>query len=142
MKINSLLKIGIASALTLSATFLASAEVVVVVHPSNAAALDGTTIKRIYLGKSSTYSTGNEAIVINQVPDSTSRQAFDSEVLGRSTSQISAYWSKQVFTGKGIPPKEVQDDSAVISLISNNKDAIGYVDKTAVTGAVKVVPVN
>jgi hypothetical protein len=63
-------------------------------------------------------------------------------VLGRSTSQISAYWSKQVFTGKGIPPKEVQDDSAVISLISNNKDAIGYVDKTAVTGAVKVVPVN
>jgi ABC-type phosphate transport system substrate-binding protein len=142
MKINSLLKIGIASALTLSATFFTSAEVVVVVHPGNAAALDGTTIKRIYLGKSSAYSTGNEAIVINQVPDSTSRQAFDSEVLGRSTSQISAYWSKQVFTGKGIPPKEVQDDSAVISLISNNKDAIGYVDKTAVTGAVKVVPVN
>jgi hypothetical protein len=59
--------------------------------------------------------------------------------LGRSSSQVSAYWSKLVFTGKGIPPKEVADDAAVVDLVSKNPSVIGYIDKASVTDAVKVV---
>jgi ABC-type phosphate transport system substrate-binding protein len=44
-----------------------------------------------------------------------------------------------VFTGKGVPPKEVDNDAAVIELVSQNPSVIGYVDKASVTDAVKVI---
>lgn len=139
---TSLLKFALSAALSLGLACTAIAEVVVIVHPSNPAALDSKSVKRIYLGKSNSFPSGNEAIPINQSADSQTRQSFDSDVLGRSTSQISAYWSKLVFTGKGIPPKEVADDNAVISLVANNKDAIGYIDSASVNDSVKVITTN
>ena len=36
-------------------------------------------------------------------------------------------------------PKEVDSDSEVIQLISNNPDLIGYIDKSSVTDSVKVI---
>lgn len=118
---------------------LSLANVVVIVHPDNNAELNDKQIKRLFLGKEKKFSTGKESIPINQPPDSVVRQAFDTDILGRNTTQVSAYWSKQVFTGKGIPPKEVDDDAAVIAIVSSNPDAIGYVDASAATDAVKVL---
>lgn len=118
------------------------AEVVVVVHPSNAADLDAKRVQRIFLGKDKKFSDGSETIPINQVPASSSRAEFDTSVLSRNTNQVAAYWSKLVFTGKGIPPKEVDNDAAVIDIVANNQNAIGYVESGAVTDAVKVLPLN
>jgi ABC-type phosphate transport system substrate-binding protein len=118
------------------------AELVVVVHPSNAASLDAKSVKRIFLGKEKKFSDGSESIPINQVSGAANRTAFDSDILGRSSTQVSAYWSKLVFTGKGIPPKEVADDAAVIAIVAENPSAIGYVESTAVTAAVKAIALN
>lgn len=118
------------------------AEVVVVVHPSNTAALDAKSVQRIFLGKEKKFSDGSESIPINQANGAANRESFDTKVLGRSSTQISAYWSKLVFTGKGIPPKEVADDAAVIEIVAGNPSAIGYVDSAAVSGTVKAIALN
>lgn len=118
------------------------AEVVVIVHPSNSANLSAKNVQRIFLGKEKKFPGGGETIPINQISDSAVRSDFDSSLLGRSTTQVSAYWSKLVFTGKGIPPKEVDNDAAVIEIVANNPSAIGYVEASAADGSVKVVPVN
>lgn len=122
-----------------SVSFIASAELVLVVHPSNDANLDVKTAQRIFLGKENKFSNGKEALPINQVPESASRASFDTDTLGRSSTQVAAYWSKLVFTGKGIPPKEVANDAEVIAIVASNQDAVGYVDSASVTGAVKVI---
>lgn len=88
-----------------------SAELVVVVHPANNNTISEKQVKRIFLGKDKKFSDGTESIPVNQSQDNDVRQAFDENMLGRSSSQISAYWSKLVFTGKGIPPKEVSTDA-------------------------------
>lgn len=124
---------------TLFAAGSAFAELVVVVNPSNTNALDSKVVQRIFLGKDKKFADGNETIAVNQTADTQLRQDFDQAVLGRSSSQVSAYWSKLVFTGKGIPPKEVSDDAAVIDLVSKNPSVIGYVSRASVTDAVKVV---
>ena len=118
------------------------AEVVVIVHPSNAATLDAKKVQRIFLGKEKKFSDGKGVIPINSEIGYSSREQFDSNVIKRSSTQVSAYWSKLVFTGKGIPPKEVENDAAVIEIVANNKSAVGYVDSSAVTDSVKVVPLN
>lgn len=115
------------------------AEMVVIVNPSNGNALDAQQVKRIFLGKDKKYPDGVESIPVNLKGDVATRQEFDQKVLGRSTSQVSAYWSKLVFTGKGIPPKEVSSDAEVIDIVSKNPSVIGYIDNSSVTGSVKVI---
>ena len=130
--------------LLLSSVWVSSvhAELVIVVHPENSASLSSKDVQRIFLGKEKKFPDGKESLPINQAVDNAVRNDFDTNVLGRSTTQVAAYWSKLVFTGKGIPPKEVDSDATVIEIIANNKNAIGYVDSASVTGAVKVVPLS
>ena len=119
-----------------SSTF---AEVAVIVHPSNANALAGSDISRIFLGKSKKFSDGGQAVPINQPEGSAATGEFNEKALKKSASQLKAYWSKLVFTGKGTPPKEVSNDAEVVALIAANPNMIGYVSAGAADGSVKVV---
>ncbi|WP_442863957.1 phosphate ABC transporter substrate-binding protein [Alteromonas sp. ASW11-130] len=118
------------------------ADVVVIVNPANSSAVDNESVKRIFLGKEKKFPGGGSATPINQKNDAASRNQFDEQVLERNSSQISAYWSKLVFTGKGTPPKEVADDAAAVAAVASDPSAISYVDSSAVTDAVKVIPVK
>lgn len=129
-------------ALLVAATLFASvaqAEIAVVVHPSNAANLDASNLSRIFLGKMKSFPGGVQALPLNQAEGNAVTSEFNSKVLKKSGSQLKAYWSKLVFTGKGTPPKAVGSDAEVISLVSTNPNLIGYVDASAVTADVKVV---
>ncbi len=117
------------------------ADVVVIVHPSNNSTLDDRAVKRIFLGKEKKFSNGTGVTPINQA-DNDARDTFDSNVLGRSSSQVAAYWSKLIFTGKGVPPKEVGGDAEVVAAVAADPSAIGYIDSSAVTGDVKSIPLN
>lgn len=132
-------KLLLTSILTGILSFNAAAETVIIINPANSASIDAKEIQRIYLGKEKKFSTGSEVIAINQDANSSVRKEFDEGLLSRSTSQVSAYWSKLVFTGKGSPPKEVSSDAEVVDLVSQNPNVIGYIDSSSVTAAVKVI---
>ncbi|MEP1446233.1 MAG: phosphate ABC transporter substrate-binding protein [Paraglaciecola sp.] len=142
MHIKSPLKTLIGIALSCSISLCTLAEVVVIVHPSNDSALTQKDVQRIFLGKEKKFSNGNSILPINQQPSSSARGSFDTDTLGRSSTQIAAYWSKLVFTGKGIPPKELDNDAAVLAFVADNQNAIGYVDNASVSDAVKVISLN
>lgn len=120
-------------------SFTAIAEVAVVVHPSNDASLDKGSIGKLFLGKKKKFSNGRTALPINAPSGASVRDEFNEKVVGRNSSQVKAYWSKLLFTGKWVPPKEIPSDAEVIALIAANPDTIGYVDAGSVTDAVKVV---
>ena len=117
----------------------ANAEVAVIVHPSNGAALDDSSVERIFLAKSKSFPDGSPAVPINQSEGVAARDAFDAGVLNKSAAQLKSYWSKLVFTGKGSQPQDVSGDAEVKALISANPNMIGYIDASAVDGSVKVV---
>jgi len=118
----------------------AAAETAVIVSANNGnASIDADTISRIFLGKTSSFPDGSQAVPIDQNEGSAARNSFTDTVLGKNASQLKAYWSRLIFTGKGTPPKEAGDDAAVKALIAANPNMIGYVDASAVDGSVKVV---
>lgn len=125
--------------LLLLSSYSVSAEVVVIVHPSNGSSFDQSEISKFFLGKAKSFSDGNQAVPINQEESSSARKEFDSNVLSKSGSQLKAYWSKLIFTGKGSPPKEVSNDADVIDLISKNPSMIGYIDAASLNDTVKSV---
>jgi len=117
----------------------ANAEVAIVVHPSNGSNFNKSIIKKIFLGKSKSFSNGRAAILLSASPKEPVTEEFNKKVIGKSSNQVNAYWSKMIFTGKGTPPQEMASTDEIISAISANPDAIGYIDASAATGDVKVV---
>lgn len=113
--------------------------VAVIVHPTNSAELSETEISRIFLGKMKSFPGGGQAIPINQTEGASTRGDFEGKVLNKSASQIKAYWSKLVFTGKGTPPREAGSNADIVNLVKDNPNIIGYIDEAAVTGDVKVI---
>ena len=116
------------------------AEVAIVIHPSNPTeVMSKVELTRIYLGRSNTFPSGNTVKPLNQTGDDAVRGVLEKEYLGKSSSQIHAYWAKQMFSGQAKPPEEVSGDAAVIERVASDESAIGYVDASSVTDQVKVV---
>ena len=122
---------------------MVSAEMVVIVNASNGNnAISRSELSRIFLGKASNFANGEKAIPVNQISASAIRTEFDTSMLKKSSSQIKAYWSKQLFIGNGTPPKEYNGDLDVLQRVAKDVNAIGYVDASAVNANVKVITVN
>ena len=76
---------------------------------------------------------------LEQADGSPIRGEFYKKVLEKEPSQVQAIWAKIVFTGKGKPPKEYKSSAEVKKAISENVNAIGYIEKSAVDDSVKVI---
>ena len=117
----------------LTVAWPAYADIAVIVHPSNAAAIDIDELNRLYTGRSSALTA------INLAEGMPIRSEFDEKGAGRASAQLKAYWSKLVFTGKGTPPAELANEAAMLEHVAANPDAIGYVDAASVNGSGKVI---
>jgi ABC-type phosphate transport system substrate-binding protein len=116
------------------------AQVAVVVSPkSPVASLTADQISNIFMGKNNTLPTGSAALPADLPETSAVRDQFYSKVAGRSGAQVKAAWSRLVFSGKATPPKELPSAADVKKFVAANPDAIGYIEKSAVDGSVKVL---
>ena len=115
------------------------AGIVIVAHPTNTNTVSAEELQRLYTGKMSSFANGDSAVPLNLADANTLRTQFDEKALGRSSSQVKAYWSKLVFTGKGTPPKEVANETEMLQLVSSNPNILGYVSSSADTSKVKVL---
>ena len=112
---------------------------VVVSAKSAASPLTADQVADIFLGKSNTLPGAGQAVPIDQIDTSAAREEFYQKATGKNAAQMKAYWSKQIFSGKGQPPKEVGDSTSVKTLLASNPNMIGYIDKGAVDASVKVL---
>jgi ABC-type phosphate transport system substrate-binding protein len=105
---------------------------VVVGANSPTASMNADQVSQIFLGKSSTL------VPIDQ-NEGTTKTEFYKKVADKELSQVKSIWSKIAFTGKGVPPKEVGGNAEVKKQLASDPKAIGYIDKSAVDGTVKVI---
>lgn len=115
------------------------ADVSVIVNPSNNSELSKSAISKIYLGKTKTFPNGDKVLALNLKSSNNVRNNFQQEILGKSTAQVKAYWSKLIFTGKGKPLKELATEEDVLAMVASTPNAIGYIDSSKVNDTVKVV---
>jgi ABC-type phosphate transport system substrate-binding protein len=123
--------LAIAAIIGLAGTARAG-DIVVVGNPA-AAPLTKDQVAEIYTGKS------QASTPLDQPESAAIRAEFYKKATGKDPSQIKALWSRLTFTGKGQMPPEVADAAAVKKAVAANPKAIGYIDKSAVDGTVKVL---
>jgi ABC-type phosphate transport system substrate-binding protein len=119
---------------------LAKAEVAVIVNPKSAvSALSADQVAAIFSGASTKLPDGSSAVLSDQPESSPLRETFYSDLVGKNPSQAKAIWARLMFTGAGVPPKELKSSADVIAFVSSTPNAVGYVSKSEVDGSVKVV---
>ena len=130
---SAFLKIAVTlGAAALLAAQVHAADLVVVGNPA-AAPMNKDQVADVYLGKS-------QAATPLDLPESSPLRAeFYKKATGRDLAQVKSTWSRVVFTGKGQPPKELPDAAAVKKAVAADPKAIGYIEKSAADGSVKVL---
>jgi ABC-type phosphate transport system substrate-binding protein len=102
-------------------------------------ALSKSEVVDIFLGKTTRFPNGTQAVPIDQGEGVSARDSFYAVFAGKSPAQVKAYWAKIIFTGRGQPPRSAPGDSQVRALLVANPQAIGYMERSAVDGTLKVL---
>jgi ABC-type phosphate transport system substrate-binding protein len=122
------------------ASSVANAGEVAIVNPKNpVGALSKDELADIYLGNAKNFPGGSSAVPLDLPESASARLDFHKAITGKNETQFKAYWAKMVFSGRGVPPKEVPSDAEIKSMVAGNPNMIGYIDKSAVDSSVKVV---
>tara|TARA_R110001592_G_scaffold206063_1_gene456785 strand:- start:1983 stop:2417 length:435 start_codon:yes stop_codon:yes gene_type:complete len=140
MKLSKIFSLLMLLAVMIMQSNAVLAETVVIVHPSNALAnLSKSEIKRLFLVKRDTFPDGSKATPVDQTNNTDFRNAFYKSITNKNESQMKAYWSKMIFSGKASPPEVLDNDAAVKAWVASNPSGIGYIESSQVDETVKVV---
>ena len=115
----------------------AAAQTVVIVNADNATrALSARDVRKLFLGKSRILPDGSRAVLVSL---DSMMSDFNRRALRKGDSQVSAAWSRLLFSGRAEPPREFSRASEVIDFIATTPNAIGYIDEASINDSVKVV---
>jgi hypothetical protein len=118
----------------------AQAELAIIAHPSNPLnSIDAAEVERLYMGKSRSFPGGGSVKPVDQAPGNPIREKFFAAVLDKTEAQVTGYWSRRMFSGKGKPPETLADDLAVKARVASDPSSLGYVSDDKVDSSVKVL---
>jgi ABC-type phosphate transport system substrate-binding protein len=115
----------------------------IVVHPKNAnASIERDVLRNAFLKKEAVWKGGETMRPIDLSSKSPVRARFTRVVLKKTAAQLKTYWSQQIFSGKGVPPPEVQTPAEVIAYVLANPGAVAYLPSDADPRGAKVIEVK
>jgi hypothetical protein len=112
--------------------------VVVMAKDAKVHTLDNQHVANIFLTRTNRFPNGLKAIPI-ELKNSEIRANFYEEISGKNPTQLMAYWTTLIFSGKGKPPKGYNNVGALISRLENNLGCISYMSLAQVTDDLKIV---
>jgi ABC-type phosphate transport system substrate-binding protein len=109
---------------------------VVIVNDGNSAReITRDDLSRIFLKQRTDFRSGLPATPVDQAGGSAIRGAFSEAVHGRSSSAVEAFWQRQIFSGRAVPPVEKPTDEEVIAFVRGTLNGVGYVSRSAALGS-------
>jgi hypothetical protein len=104
----------------------------VIVHPSNPLrSVDRTLVADAFLKKVTRWEEGEVIRAVDQRADSAVRRRFSESILKRSVGAVRSYWQQRIFSGRDVPPLELESDDSVVVFVAKYPGAIGYVSGAA-----------
>jgi len=113
---------------------------VIVSKDVNVDEISAEDLKRVFLETKTSLGDAKVKPVLQQ--GGPVHEAFIKQYVGKSDSDLQEYYKGLVFSGKGVAPKVVASDAAVVSFVAMSKGAIGYVSASAIPMGVKKITVK
>jgi ABC-type phosphate transport system substrate-binding protein len=115
----------------------------VIVNGKDAATrLDRRFLADAFLKKRTRWDDDRAILPVDLKQDAAARDAFSHDVLGRDVASVRRYWAQLVFSGRGVPPPELEPEAEVVKYVATHPGAIGYVSSRAELAGVKPVEVE
>jgi ABC-type phosphate transport system substrate-binding protein len=115
----------------------------VIVNPSNpSSTVDRHFLLDVFLKRATRWDNGEATHPVDLSADSPARRKFSSEVLGRPVSAIQSFWQQAIFSGRDVPPPELETEEAVVQYVLKHRGGVGYVSDGTDISAVKSVVVK
>lgn len=119
---------------------LALAEPVVVVNArSGVSQLSRDEVINIFLGRYRRFPGGAVATPIDQPDSNPLRAEFYRKLVNKDLNQISAYWSRLIFSGKTLPPRQAANAAEVLQLLGADPGGIAYIERNLVDSRFRIV---
>ncbi len=100
--------------------------------------LDQREVANIFLAKTTQLPDGSRVKPV-ELNDNGYKTLFYREISGKTLAQINSYWTTLIFTGKGRPPKNIEEAGRLIELLNSDPHAISYLPLGQITESVKVL---
>lgn len=118
----------------------AMAELVVVVNArSGVAAMTRSEVINVFFGRNRQFFNGLEAMPVDLDDSHPKRFEFYMTLVGKDVSEINAYWSRQVFTGRMQAPPRLASTEEVLKWVAARPGGIGFVELSRADARVRVV---
>lgn len=120
----------------------AAADVVVVVvsAQSTVRTLDPAALADIFLGKLGALPDGTRLVPVD-LDQPTLHDTFYTKIIGKSPTQLRAYWSRLIFSGQGKPPRRASTAGELKSLLAQGAQYIGYLERGDLDATVREVAI-
>lgn len=100
-----------------------------------------TDLKKIFRGEKQWWQDGTKVVIALMKTSTPSGSATAKKLLGMSGEELNKYWLSLVFQGKAKAPAFFNSEKELIEFISQNKGAIGIIDKNT-TGTVRIISID
>lgn len=118
----------------------ALADLVVVVNArSGVAAMTRGDVINVFMGRNRQFFNGEEAHPVDLENGHPYRAMFYQLLIGKDSSEIDAYWSRQVFTGRMQPPPRLKSTDEVLKWVARKPGGIGFIEISKADARVRVV---
>jgi ABC-type phosphate transport system substrate-binding protein len=115
----------------------------VIVHPGNpTGSVERKFLADAFLKKITRWPNDDVIRPVDLGPDAPARRQFSEEVLRRSVAAVKSYWQQLVFSGRDVPPPELDTDEQVVKYVISHPGAVGYVSAGASLAGAKVVTIR
>jgi hypothetical protein len=114
----------------------------VIAHPNNpVVTVERKFLEDAFLKKITRWPNDNVIRPADLPPHSAARIRFSEDVLHRSVAAVKAYWQQRIFSGRGVPPPELDNEDRVVTYVLEHEGAVGYISQAADVRGAKVLAI-
>ncbi len=103
------------------------------------AAMTRNEVINIFFGRSRQFFNGIEVQPVDMSDNHPDRARFYSSLVGKELSEVNAYWSRQVFSGRMQPPVKLGTPEEVLKWVASHPGGIGFIELSKADARVRVV---
>lgn len=122
----------------LAAPALATDYHIVVSEKNTTRALTEQEALHIFMGRARTFPDGSLATSY-ELADDTQRAGFYRSLADMSLAQLTSYWARLMFSGRNLPPHQVQGRSALLDKVRKDPHAITWLPGPPAAPGVRTV---
>ncbi|MCA9735105.1 MAG: hypothetical protein H6696_01500 [Deferribacteres bacterium] len=138
LKLQTIIALAFFLLIAFSLISSAQAQVSVVVDKSSTVKASEKEIKDIFSGTKLRWEDGSAIKVVDQ-PDAKITADFYKKLLNQPVMKVRLQWTKLVLSGQASAPVKCTSDEAVLKILSEDKNAIGFIASSSVNDKVKVL---